>query len=73
MHEDGTVTILRFCDKITGMGAGDYGSTTIRVYETDRRAIRIMQMAREAELGRRPSVQEIVHGLVLAAGKQEAK
>ena len=55
------------------MGAGDYDSTTIRVYETDRKAIRIMQMAREAELGRRPSVQEIVHGLVLAAGKQEAK
>ena len=55
------------------MDTGDYDSTTIRVYETDRRAIRLMQMAREAELGRRPSVQEIVHGLVLAAGKQEAK
>ena len=55
------------------MGAGNWRSTTIRIYETDRKAIRLMQMAREAELGRRPSVQEIVHGLVLAAGKQEAK
>ena len=55
------------------MGGGDYDSTTIRIYETDRKAIRLMQMAREAELGRRPSVQEIVHGLVLAAGKREAK
>jgi hypothetical protein len=55
------------------MGAGDYDSTTIRIYETDRKAIRLMQMAREAELGRRPSVQEIVHGLILAAGKREAK
>ena len=53
------------------MDAGDYDSTTIRIYETDRRAIRLMQMAREAELGRRSSVQEIVHGLVLAAGKRE--
>ena len=55
------------------MGAGDYDSTTIRVYETDRKAIRLMQMALEAELGRRPSVQEIVHGLVLAAGKREGQ
>jgi hypothetical protein len=53
------------------MGAGDYDSTTIRIYETDRRAIRLMQMAREAELGRRPSIQEIVHGLILAAGKRK--